>query len=140
MTTSNYDLEVIIICLAIHKQSIWNENIFIYLLQLILILMDWANGLFVAVASFSVAFVLVLILPMDANSTSPQPPFEESQESDMISSSIESASMHVNDAMQAIQQNDSAEAMRSLEELQYDLSNINGNITNLQFTVAAQPP
>ena len=102
--------------------------------------MDWANGLFVAVASFSVAFVLVLILPMDGNSTSPQPPFEESQESDMISSSIESANMHVNDAIQAVQQNDSAEAMRSLEELQYDLSNINGNVTNLQFTVAAQPP
>lgn len=102
--------------------------------------MDRANGLFVAVVSFSVAFVVVLILPIDANSTSPQPPFEESQEGDMISSSIESANMHINDAMQAIQQNDSAEAMRSLEELQYDLSNINGNVTNLQFTVAAQPP
>jgi hypothetical protein len=133
-------LEVIIIRLTIHGLSIWNENIFIYLLQLILILMDRTNGLFVAVASFSVVFVVVLILPMDANSTSPQPPFEESQESDMISSSIESANMHVSDAMQAIQQNDSAEAMRSLEELQYDLSNINGNVTNLQFTVAAQPP
>lgn len=133
-------LEVIIIRLIIHGQSIWNEYIFIYLHQLILILMDRTNGLFVAIASFSVVFVVVLILPMDANSTSPQPPFEESQESDMISSSIESANMHVSDAMQAIQQNDSAEAMRSLEELQYDLSNINGNVTNLQFTVAAQPP
>jgi hypothetical protein len=133
-------LEVHIISLAIHEQSVRNENRFIYLLQLILILMDRANGLFVAVASFSVAFVVVLILPMYANSTSPQPPFEESQESDMISSSIESANMHVNDAMQAIQQNNSAEATRSLEELQYDLSNIDGNVTNLQFSVAAQPP
>lgn len=102
--------------------------------------MDRAKGFFAAVASFSVAIFVVLILPMYAYSTSPQPPFDESQESDMISSSIESANMHVNDAMQAIQQNDSAEAMRSLEELQYDLSNINGNVTNLQFTVAAQPP
>jgi hypothetical protein len=102
--------------------------------------MDRTNGLFVAVAGFSVAFVVVLILPIYANSTSPQPPFEESQESDMISMSLESANMHVNDAMQEIQQNDSAEAMRSLEELQYDLSNINGNVTNLEFTVAAQPP
>jgi hypothetical protein len=42
--------------------------------------------------------------------------------------------------MQAIQQNDSSEAMRALEELQYDFSNINGNVTNLQFTVAAEPP
>jgi hypothetical protein len=102
--------------------------------------MDRANGLLVTVVSFSVAIVVVLILPIDANSTSPQPQFEESQEGDMISSSIESANMHINDAMQAIQQNDSAEAMRSLEELQYDLSNINGNVTNLQFTEAAQPP
>lgn len=102
--------------------------------------MDRANGLFGALVSFSFAFIVVLILPMYANSTSPQPPVEESQESDMISGSIESANMHVNDAMQAIQQNDSAEAMRSLEELQYDLSNINGNVTNLQFSVAAQPP
>lgn len=133
-------LEVHIISLEIHEQSVRNENRFIYLLQLILILMDRANGLFVAVVSFSFAFIVVLILPMYANSTSPQPPVEESQESDMISSSIESANMHVNDAMQAIQQNDSAEAMRSLEELQYDLSNINGNVTNLQFSVAAQPP
>lgn len=133
-------LEVHIISLEIHEQSVRNENRFIYLLQLILILMDRANGLFVAVVSFSFAFIVVLILPMYANSTSPQPPVEESQESDMISSSIESANMHVDDAMQAIQQNDSAEAMRSLEELQYDLSNINGNVTNLQFSVAAQPP
>ncbi|MGH9913483.1 MAG: hypothetical protein ACRD4W_13635, partial [Nitrososphaeraceae archaeon] len=77
---------------------------------------------------------------MDAYSTSPQPPFDESQESDLISTSIESANLHVEDAMQAIQQNDSSEAMRALEELQYDLSNINGNLTNLQFTVTAEPP
>ena len=102
--------------------------------------MNRAIGLSVAVANCSVAAVVVLILPMYAFSTSPQPPFDESQESNMISSSLESANMHVNDAMQAIQQNDSVEAMRSLDELQYDLSNINGNVTNLQFTVAAEPP
>jgi hypothetical protein len=133
-------LEVHTIYMAIYEQSFRKENKFIYLLQLFLVLMDQANRLFVTVAGFSVAFVVVLILPLYAYATSPQPPFEESQESDMISSSIESANMHVNDAMQAVQQNDSAEAMRSLEELQYDLSNINGNVTNLQFTVAAQPP
>jgi hypothetical protein len=98
--------------------------------------MNRAIGLSVAVANCSVAAAVVLILPMYAFSTSPQPPFDESQESNMISSSLESANMHVNDAMQAIQQNDSVEAMRSLDELQYDLSNINGNVTNLQFTVA----
>jgi len=102
--------------------------------------MDRIQGLFAAVASCSIPIVLLLISPIDAYSTSPQPPLDESQESDMISASIESANLHVEDAMQAIQQNDSSEAMRALEELQYDLSNINGNVTNLQFTVAAEPP
>jgi hypothetical protein len=102
--------------------------------------MDRLQGLFAAVASCSIPIVLLLISTMDAYSTSPQPPFDESQESDMISTSIESANLHVEDAMQAIQQNDSSEAMRALEELQYDLSNINGNVTNLQFTVTAEPP
>lgn len=102
--------------------------------------MDRVQGLFAAVASCSIPIVLLLISTIDAYSTSPQPPFDESQESDMISTSIESANLHVKDAMQAIQQNDSSEAMRALEELQYDLSNINGNVTNLQFTVAAEPP
>lgn len=102
--------------------------------------MDRVQGLFAAVASCSIPIILLLISTMDAYSTSPQPPFDESQESDMISTSIESANLHVEDAMQAIKQNDSSEAMRALEELQYDLSNINGNVTNLQFTVAAEPP
>jgi hypothetical protein len=102
--------------------------------------MDRVQGLFAAVASCSIPIVLLLISTMDAYSTSPQPPFDESQESDLISTSIESANLHVEDAMQAIQQNDSSEAMRALEELQYDLSNINGNLTNLQFTVTAEPP
>jgi hypothetical protein len=102
--------------------------------------MDRVQGLFAAVASCSIPIVLLLILTMDAYSTSPQPQFDESQESDLISTSIESANLHVKDAMQAIQQNDSSEAMRALEELQYDLSNINGNLTNLQFTVTAEPP
>lgn len=102
--------------------------------------MDRVQGLFAAVASCSIPIVLLLISTMDAYSTSPQPPFDESQEGDMISTSIESANLHVEDAMQAIQQNDSSEAMRALEELQYDLSNINGNVTNLQFTVTAEPP
>lgn len=102
--------------------------------------MDRVQGLFAAVASCSIPVVLLLISTLDAYSTSPQPPFDESQESDLISTSIERANLHVEDAMQAIQQNDSSEAMRALEELQYDLSNINGNLTNLQFTVTAEPP
>jgi hypothetical protein len=115
-------------------------NRFIYLLQLILVLMDRTGKLFAGVAGCSVAIIIGLILPMYVYSTSPQPPLDESQETDLISSSIESANTHVNDAMQAIQQNNSVEAMKYLEELEYDLSNINGNVTNLQFTVSAEPP
>lgn len=96
--------------------------------------------LFMSVVSCFMALVMALNSPMSVYSTSPQPPFDESQESDMISSSIENANLHVENAMQAIQQNDSSAAMRYLEELQYDLSNINGNVTNLLFTVSAQPP
>jgi hypothetical protein len=95
--------------------------------------------LFAAVSCF-IVLVSALNSSVYVYSTSPQPPFDESQESDMISSSIESANLHRKDAMQALQQNDSASAMRYLEELEYDLSNINGNITNLLFTVSAQPP
>lgn len=81
-----------------------------------------------------------LISPMYVYSSSPQPPFDETQESDMISSSLESANVHVEEAMRAIQENYSTVALRHLEELQYDLSNINSNVTNLIFSVAAQPP
>jgi hypothetical protein len=117
------------------------ENRFIYFTSLSLfIIMIQVLKLFGAVVSCFIAPVVALISPMYVYSTSPQPPFDESQESDMISSSIESGNLHVEDAMRAIQQNDSAAAMRYLEELQYDLSNINGNVTNLIFTVSAQPP
>lgn len=117
------------------------ESRFIYFTSLsFFIIMIQVLKLFGAVVSCFIAPVVALISPMYVYSTSPQPPFDESQESDMISSSIESGNLHVEDAMRAIQQNDSAAAMRYLEELQYDLSNINGNVTNLIFTVSAQPP
>ena len=96
--------------------------------------------LFAFVTCCFMALVTALNSPMYVYSTSPQPPFDESQESDMISSSIENANLHIENAMRAIQQNDSSAAMRYLEELQYDLSNINGNVTNLLFTVSVQPP
>lgn len=95
---------------------------------------------FVAIVCSSIFLAMAFISPMYVYSTSPQPPFDETQESEMISTSIESANSHVEDAMEAIQQNDPTEAMRSLEELQYDLANIKSNVTNLLFTVTAQPP
>jgi hypothetical protein len=65
--------------------------------------------------------------------TSPQPPFTESQESEAISSLINSAN-------QAVQDNNSTETLRLLSELRSDIADINGNVTNLIFSVAAQPP
>lgn len=93
-----------------------------------------------AAVGYLIALVVGLISPVYVYSSNPQPPFDESQESEMISSSIECANVHVEEAMLAIQQNYSATALRYLEELQYDLSNINSNVTNLLFSVASQPP
>ena len=45
--------------------------------------MNRAIGLSVAVSNCSVAAAVVLILPMYAFSTSPQPPFDESQETNL---------------------------------------------------------
>jgi hypothetical protein len=96
-------------------------------------------GLF-ATVGYLIALLVGSIPPAYVYSSSPQPPFDESQESNMISSAIETANSHVEDAMRAVQQNDSSAAMRYLEELQYDLSNINSNVTNLLFTVTSEPP
>ena len=59
--------------------------------------------------------------------SSPLPPFTESQENQMISSSIETANTHIDEATKAVQDGT-------------DISNINSNVTNLIFTVTAQPP
>ncbi len=72
--------------------------------------------------------------------TSPQLPFTESQESAAISSLIDSANIHIDEAMQAVQDNNSSEALRFLSALRNDISDINGNVTDLIFSVSAQPP
>lgn len=93
-----------------------------------------------ATVGYLIPVLVDLIPPSYVYSSSPQPPFDETQESNMISTTIETANLHVQDVMRAIQQNDSSGAMRYLEELQYDLSNINSNVTNLLFTVTSEPP
>jgi hypothetical protein len=72
--------------------------------------------------------------------SSPQPPFTESQESMMISSSIETANLHIDEAIKAVQHNNSTQALSLLSQLRTDISNINSNVTNLIFSVSAQPP
>jgi len=70
----------------------------------------------------------------------PQPAQTESQESTAISSLIATANLQINQTIQAIQNDNSSEALRLLSELRADISNINGNVTNLIFSAAAQPP
>jgi len=70
----------------------------------------------------------------------PQPAQTESQESTAISSLIANTNFHINQTIQAIQNDNSSEALRLLSELRSDISNINGNVTNLIFSAAAQPP
>jgi hypothetical protein len=69
-----------------------------------------------------------------------QPPFTESQESMMISSSIETANTHIDEAIKAVQHNNSTQVLSLLSQLRTDISNINSNVTNLIFSASAQPP
>lgn len=72
--------------------------------------------------------------------TSPQPPLTESDYNEAISLSITNANLTIDEAIQAVQDNNSTETLQLLSELRSDIANINGNVTNLIFSVAAQPP
>ncbi|MGC2562189.1 MAG: hypothetical protein WA326_04190 [Nitrososphaeraceae archaeon] len=72
--------------------------------------------------------------------SSPKTPFTESDYSDAVSLSITNANLTIDEAIQAVQDNNSTETLRLLSELRSDLVDINGNVTNLIFSVAAQPP
>ena len=72
--------------------------------------------------------------------TSPTTPFTESDYSDAVSLSITNANLTIDEAIQAVQDNNSTETLLLLSELRSDINDINGNVTNLIFSVAAQPP
>jgi hypothetical protein len=72
--------------------------------------------------------------------SSPQPPFTESDYSDAVSLSINNANLTIDEAIQAVQNDNSTETLQLLSDLRSDLADINGNVTNLIFSVAAQPP
>ena len=72
--------------------------------------------------------------------TSPQPPLTESDYDEAISLLITNANLTIDEAIQAVQDNNSTETLQLLSELRSDLADINGNVTNLIFSVAAQPP
>ena len=72
--------------------------------------------------------------------TSPQPPLTESDYNEAISLPITNANLTIDEAIQAVQDNNSTETLQLLSELRSDINDINGNVTNLIFSVAAQPP
>jgi hypothetical protein len=86
------------------------------------------------------SLVIFQVLFPSIFASSPQPPFTESDYSDAVSLSINNANITIDEAIQAVQDNNSTETLRLLSEMRSDLANINGNVTNLIFSVAAQPP
>jgi hypothetical protein len=86
------------------------------------------------------SLVIFQVLFPSIFASSPQPPFTESDYSDAVSLSINNANITIDEAIQAVQDNNSTETLRLLSEIRSDLADINGNVTNLIFSVAAQPP
>jgi hypothetical protein len=86
------------------------------------------------------SLVIFQILFPSVFASSPQPPFTESDYSDAVSLSINNANLTIDEAIQAVQNDNSTETLQLLSELRSDLADINGNVTNLIFSVAAQPP
>jgi hypothetical protein len=84
--------------------------------------------------------IIFQVLLPSVFASSPQPPFTESDYSDAVSLSINNANLTIDEAIQAVQNDNSTETLQLLSELRSDLADINGNVTNLIFSVAAQPP
>jgi hypothetical protein len=86
------------------------------------------------------SLVIFQVLFPSVFASSPQPPFTESDYSDAVSLSINNANLTIDEAIQAAQNDNSTEILQLLSEIRSDLADINGNVTNLIFSVAAQPP
>ena len=88
----------------------------------------------------TIGLIIFQVLFPSVFASSPQPPFTESDYSDAVSLSINNANLTIDEAIQAVQNDNSTETLQLLSELRSDLADINGNVTNLIFSVAAQPP
>ncbi|HEU5445541.1 MAG TPA: hypothetical protein VFU67_00210 [Nitrososphaeraceae archaeon] len=64
----------------------------------------------------------------------------EDIEAQDISALIQSASQYVNETAKAIESGNSTEALELLAQIRAELNNINGNITDLIFSVSETPP
>jgi hypothetical protein len=83
-------------------------------------------------------FVLSILTHYSAaaqNATAP-----EDIDIEKIWSLIDTATGHVNQTTKAIESGNSTVALRLLAEIRTDLNNINGNVTDLIFSVSKTPP
>jgi hypothetical protein len=64
----------------------------------------------------------------------------EDVSADDISALIQSATQHVNETAEAIESGNSTVALELLAQIRTDLNNINGNMTDLIFSVSKTPP
>jgi len=64
----------------------------------------------------------------------------EDIDSEDISALIQSTTQHVNETAKAIESGNSTVALGLLAQIRIDLKNINGNITDLIFSVSESPP
>ena len=64
----------------------------------------------------------------------------EDIEAQDISALIQSALQYVNETAKAIESGNSTEALELLAQIRAELNNINGNITDLIFSVSETPP
>jgi uncharacterized lipoprotein YajG len=88
----------------------------------------------------TIVLIICQVLFPSVIATSPTTPLTESDYSEAVSLSITNANLTIDEAIQAVQDNNSTETLQLLSELRSDLADINGNVTNLIFSVAAQPP
>jgi uncharacterized membrane protein len=97
------------------------------------------KNLVFAFTIFSVLFLVVTILTHYAsasqNTTAP-----EDIDVEKLSSLIDTATQHVNETAEAIESGNSTVALELLVQIRTDLNNINGNLTNLIFSVSQTPP
>ena len=88
---------------------------------------------------FSWYFLFWVLLLIPQLQMSPQQ-MERDIEAQDISALIQSASQYVNETAKAIESGNSTEALELLAQIRAELNNINGNITDLIFSVSETPP
>lgn len=115
---------------------------FLYLLFYLISKVSRLEKILIIVLYCSITSLSLFTFYVDVSvyASSPLPPFTESQENLMISSSIETANTHIDEATKAVQNDNSTQALMLLSQLRTDISNINSNVSNLIFSVTAQPP